>query len=230
MSNMKERYYTVKEVAERKAITVKTLHHYDKIGLLKPDKLSKADHRLYSRANLGRLDAILYFREIGVPLKDIASLLQDTTDKTSTLKKQLFLLNERHRDLGKQIEGAMNAIAILETPAPYVPEACDQHDDMCLFADREILKGELVYSRVTPRLIFDIEQEQYDTLNLKRATKEYVLENSFWDELEEELHIDCDALPFIRHSDKPNLIQDRNHNDIYLIAIKDIKSGSEITR
>lgn len=70
-----ERRYTVKEVAELAGISVRTLHHYDHIGLLTPDDNSDAGYRLYSDRNLERLQQILFFRELGFELKRIGEIL-----------------------------------------------------------------------------------------------------------------------------------------------------------
>jgi DNA-binding transcriptional MerR regulator len=227
---MKEESYTVGEITKLKELSVTTLHHYDKIGLLKPDSRSSAKYRLYSHTNLKRLDRILFYRELGFSLREITSLLLDTTNTVSMLRRQLLSLDESRYNLSGKIDKIMNAIAITEGSCQYELWSCDRHCDMCLFADKDIPKGELVYSRVTPRLIFDIDQEQYNTLTLKQVTGKYLLKNSHWDELEEIYHIDCDALPFIRRNAKPNLVQDPSRNDIYLIAAQVIKSESEITR
>lgn len=59
--------YTVKEVSELSNVTVKTLHHYHKIGLLLPCKASGAGYRLYGTNELERLQEILFFREMDTP-------------------------------------------------------------------------------------------------------------------------------------------------------------------
>lgn len=59
----------VKEVAELVGISVRTLHHYDEIGLLTPDETTEAGYRVYSDENLETLQQILFFKELGFPLK-----------------------------------------------------------------------------------------------------------------------------------------------------------------
>ena len=61
----------IKEVAQLTGVSVRTLHHYDAINLLKPDQLTEAGYRLYSDTNLLRLQQILFFKELGFPLKEI---------------------------------------------------------------------------------------------------------------------------------------------------------------
>ncbi len=59
----------VKEVADLVGISVRTLHHYDDIGLLTPGEVTDSGYRLYSDENLATLQQILFFKELGFPLK-----------------------------------------------------------------------------------------------------------------------------------------------------------------
>ncbi|WP_068774791.1 MerR family transcriptional regulator [Paenibacillus sp. FJAT-26967] len=67
--------YKVKEVADLVGVSVRTLHHYDEIGLLHPDYVNAAGYRLYTDKGLQRLQQILFFREIGFSLQEIKTLL-----------------------------------------------------------------------------------------------------------------------------------------------------------
>ena len=67
---------TVKEVSEHTGVSVRTLHHYDAIGLLKPTKVTDAGYRLYDDAALQRLQNILLFRQLQFPLKEIKAILE----------------------------------------------------------------------------------------------------------------------------------------------------------
>ena len=66
---------TVGELARRCGLTVRTLHHYDAIGLLKPSLRSDAGYRLYDRANVERLHRIQALRQLGLSLADIGTVL-----------------------------------------------------------------------------------------------------------------------------------------------------------
>ena len=66
---------TVKEISERTGISVRTLHYYDEIGLLKPSIVTETKYRLYTEDDLSRLQEILFFREVGFALKEIKDLL-----------------------------------------------------------------------------------------------------------------------------------------------------------
>lgn len=69
--------YTVHQVAEMAGVSVRTLHHYDQIGLLKPASRTAAGYRLYREEELLRLQQILLFRQLDVPLETIRSILDD---------------------------------------------------------------------------------------------------------------------------------------------------------
>lgn len=91
-------YWKVSELAELAHVTVRTLHHYDEIGLLVPSERSGAGYRLYSAADLERLYEILLYRELGFPLETIAQLLDDPApDRRSALRAQRDLLVEKRR-------------------------------------------------------------------------------------------------------------------------------------
>ena len=62
---------TVKEVSRLTGVSVRTLHHYDAIGLLKPASVTEAGYRLYDDAALAKLQTILLLRELEFPLKEI---------------------------------------------------------------------------------------------------------------------------------------------------------------
>ena len=90
--------YHIKEAAQLSGVSVKTLHHYDKIGLLVPQK-SENGYRTYCQADLERLQVILYYKYLGFSLEKIAELLsQDNQDLLPHLLRQLeYLQQERDR-------------------------------------------------------------------------------------------------------------------------------------
>ncbi|QNE76632.1 MerR family transcriptional regulator [Streptomyces finlayi] len=105
--------HSVGRVAEFAGITVRTLHHYDGIGLLSPSGRSHAGHRRYDDGDLDRLQRILFYRELGFPLDDIAALLDDPeADPQEHLRRQHALLSDRIAALRKMaaaVETAMEA-------------------------------------------------------------------------------------------------------------------------
>jgi len=84
---------TVMEVSRLTGVSVRTLHHYDAIGLLKPTKVTDAGYRLYDNHALQRLQAILLFRELQFPLKEIKTILDNPDfDPQEALEQQIHLL------------------------------------------------------------------------------------------------------------------------------------------
>jgi DNA-binding transcriptional MerR regulator len=67
--------YTIGDLAKRSGLTVRALHHYEKLGLLQPSGRTQAGYRLYSTADVQTLHRILAYRQMGVPLKQIAPLI-----------------------------------------------------------------------------------------------------------------------------------------------------------
>ena len=100
---------TVKEVSNLTGVSVRTLHHYDAIGLLKPTELTEAGYRLYDDTALERLQMILLFRELQFPLKDIKAMLDSPTFNTAeALSQQIALLELEYKRLGELIIHARN--------------------------------------------------------------------------------------------------------------------------
>lgn len=99
---------TVKEVSRLTGISVRTLHHYDAIGLLKPAAVTESGYRLYNDEALNRLQNILLFRELQFPLKDIRDIL-DNPDfvPEEALEQQIHLLELKRNHLDKLISFAL---------------------------------------------------------------------------------------------------------------------------
>ena len=104
--------WTVKQVSGIAGVSVRTLHHYDAIGVLKPTKVTEAGYRLYDEGALSRLQSILLFRELGFPLQEIKSILDSPGfDPMDALAQQLQLLEGKRQ----HVEGLISLIrGILE--------------------------------------------------------------------------------------------------------------------
>ena len=91
---------TVKQLAKKCGVSVRTLHHYDAVGLLKPTQTTDAGYRLYDEDALERLYLILLFRELGFALKDIRGILDAPDfDRNRVLEQQIKLLETKQRHL-----------------------------------------------------------------------------------------------------------------------------------
>lgn len=106
---------TVKEVSHQTGVSVRTLHHYDAIGLLKPTLVTEAGYRMYNNSALERLYMILVFRELDLSLKEIAGILDAPDfDRNRALEQQIQLMEERIDRLqnGIHLAKAMNTIGV----------------------------------------------------------------------------------------------------------------------
>lgn len=90
--------YTISQAAQACGISVRTLHHYDAIQLLKPSRRSDSGYRLYTDADLNRLADILFYRALGFSLKQIDRVLKEQTDHRVTL------LHEQKQRIDEHIE------------------------------------------------------------------------------------------------------------------------------
>lgn len=97
--------YRIHEFAKRAGVTVRTLHHYDRMGLLRPGERSEAGYRLYSDRDLLRLEQILVLKLIGLSLKDIRSLLEREGQSalSEVLARQERVLTLKREHLGRTI-------------------------------------------------------------------------------------------------------------------------------
>ena len=100
---------TVNEVSKLTGISVRALHHYDAIGLLKPAKVTEAGYRLYDGDTLDRLLNILLFRELQIPLKEIKEILDSPVfDQKEAIEQQIHLLELQLKHTEELISFARN--------------------------------------------------------------------------------------------------------------------------
>ncbi|MGI9183588.1 MAG: MerR family transcriptional regulator [Solirubrobacteraceae bacterium] len=107
---------TVGEVSELAGVTVRTLHHYDEIGLLRPSGRSEAGYRLYAHADLERLQEILVWRQLGFSLTEVQGLLDDPSyDRGFALRRQRELVELGLERLGATARALDEALAAHDT-------------------------------------------------------------------------------------------------------------------
>jgi DNA-binding transcriptional MerR regulator len=106
--------YTVRKLADLAGITVRTLHHYDELGLLRPSARTAAGYRLYGEADLLRLQQILFFRELDFPLEQIKLLIDDPHfDQVRALEQHRRLLQAQSQRLVRLLQTVDRTIAKL---------------------------------------------------------------------------------------------------------------------
>jgi MerR family transcriptional regulator, thiopeptide resistance regulator len=96
---------TVGEVARIARVSVRTLHHYDEIGLLAPTARTGSGYRLYTDADLARLQLVLFYRELGLKLDEIGRIVHDPTfDRNEALRAHRSALRRRMQRLSSMVD------------------------------------------------------------------------------------------------------------------------------
>ena len=94
--------YSIGEVAKQASVSVQTLRHYDKLGLLKPSQISEAGYRYYSERDCAHLKLIRTLRDVGFDLKTIAKLLEHQSEPREILRLQRAAIDEQIESLRRQ--------------------------------------------------------------------------------------------------------------------------------
>ena len=102
--------YRVQEFAALAGVTVRALHHYDRLGLLKPLRRTRTGYRIYRDSDFARLEQIVVLKFLGLALRDIGPLLKSkTASLRDTLRKQQHVLSEKRRRLDAAITAIQRA-------------------------------------------------------------------------------------------------------------------------
>ena len=95
--------FTVGELAKLTGVTVRTLHHYDELGLVCPSQRTAAGYRLYEDADVLRLHEVLLLRELGMPLEEIASAIDSKENREEVLRRHREVLHAKRARLDAMI-------------------------------------------------------------------------------------------------------------------------------
>ena len=114
--------WRVGELAERTGLTVRTLHHYDQLGLLSPSSRTSGGHRSYTAADVARLHRIIALRSCGLSLEQIGEVLSSEADGGlgELLRRQLGVVDDRIRQavaLRVRLLGVLDALARMDEPS-----------------------------------------------------------------------------------------------------------------
>lgn len=97
--------YTVQQLADLAGVSVRTLHHYDEIGLLRPAERSEKGYRYYTRNELLRLQQIMFYKQLDMPLSTIAELMDSPEyNAIDALEEHRLLLIKKEQELGVLIQ------------------------------------------------------------------------------------------------------------------------------
>lgn len=114
MSRRRDGLYRASEFAELTGVTVRALHHYDRVGLLKPTGRSAAGYRLYGEDDFARLQQVLTLKFIGLPLKQIKELLgHRELDLAGVLRLQREVLESKRAQLDAALRAVREAESVL---------------------------------------------------------------------------------------------------------------------
>lgn len=164
--------YTVKDVSSLSSVTIKTLHHYHKIGLLMPIEISEAGYRLYGIKELERLQQILFYKELDFSLEQIKQLLDGNPDRFSVLSQQEELLLARKQRLETIIQTLRKSMASMETG-----DALDNQDLFRGFESEEKWKEALSDQNQYLKGTYDfdmLDSAQIDVQNMNEQAREAV--------------------------------------------------------
>ncbi|HET7270159.1 MAG TPA: MerR family transcriptional regulator [Rubrobacter sp.] len=115
--------YSVGQVADLAGVTIRTLHHYDEVGLLTSGGRNAAGYRIYEASDLERLQQILFYRELGFTLKEISTIVDDPrTDAVGHLRRQRGLLTERIKRLSAMVDAIEYEMEARTMGIPLTPE------------------------------------------------------------------------------------------------------------
>ena len=104
---------TVKEVSRLTGVSIRALHHYDAIDLLKPARVTESGYRLYGDDEIERLYMILVFRELGLPLQEIRDILNAPDyDRNRVLEQQIQIMQEQSEKLQNRISLAKSMLVM----------------------------------------------------------------------------------------------------------------------
>jgi DNA-binding transcriptional MerR regulator len=114
--------FTVGELARLTGVTVRALHHYDEIGLVRPSQRTAAGYRLYGDADVLRLHQVLLFRELGLPLEEIADAIDEAEGQEDLLRRHREVLVTRRARLDAMLAALDARLSAFERGATMRPE------------------------------------------------------------------------------------------------------------
>jgi len=106
--------FTVGELARLTGVTVRALHHYDEIGLVRPSQRTAAGYRLYDDDDVLRLQRVLLYRELGMPLEEIAAALDEDADREELLRRHRDVLLAKRARIDRMVAALDAALVDLE--------------------------------------------------------------------------------------------------------------------
>jgi MerR family transcriptional regulator, thiopeptide resistance regulator len=130
---MSDEQYRIGELAGVAGVTVRALHHYDRLGLLVPSERTHGGHRLYTAADVQRLYRLLALRELGLPLGEIAAVLDADDALTGTVRRHLDHVERRLQQLEAVHQRLTRLLAMLDGGEPSSTAFLEAMEAMSMF-------------------------------------------------------------------------------------------------
>jgi MerR family transcriptional regulator, thiopeptide resistance regulator len=144
-----ERSYRIGELAQVAGVTVRALHHYDSLGLLSPSERTSGGHRLYAAADVERLYRLLALRGLGLPLDEIAGLLDDDGGAADTVRRHLT-----------RVEHQLDALTALRTRLSRLLGALDGGEESTQWFLEALEAMSMFEKYYTPEQLEQLEQRR----------------------------------------------------------------------
>lgn len=192
--------YSIKQLAQLAGVSARTLRYYDEIGLLKPLYVNEAGYRFYGEMQLNLLQQILFYRERGLPLQQIAAVLYDGQfDILAALEDHLLELKKRQQ----QINGL---IATVEKTIAAMKGECEMQDEekFAVFKQNLVQQHEALYGAELRQNYGDDEVDASQRKLLQMTEVDYERFQNLGTEIQRQLEaaVRSASLPMVRLHDQ----------------------------
>ena len=177
--------YSIQELSRLSGVTTRTLRWYDQIGLLKPSRVAESGYRYYGRAEVDRLQDILYYRALGVELARIKECLDDPSfDRLAALRNHLTALEAEQERLEQLIRSVKDTIGAEERN-----EIMSDEQKFEAFKQRAIAHNEKVYGAETRAKYGDREVDEANAAVMNLTQAQYQEWTDLGREIQERLEV-----------------------------------------
>ena len=161
--------YSIQELSRLSGVTTRTLRWYDQIGLLKPSRVAESGYRYYGRAEVDRLQDILYYRALGVELARIKECLDDPSfDRLAALRNHLAALEAEREQLEQLIRSVKDTVGAEERN-----EIMNDEQKFEAFKQRAVAHNEKVYGAETRAKYGDQEVDEANAAVMNLTREQY---------------------------------------------------------
>ena len=179
--------YSIQELSRLSGVTTRTLRWYDQIGLLKPSRVAESGYRYYGRAEVDRLQDILYYRALGVELARIKECLDDPSfNRLAALRSHLAALEAERERLEKLIRSVKDTIGAEERK-----ECMSDEQKFEAFKQRAVAHNEEAYGAEIRAKYGDKEVDEANAAVMNLTQEQYREWNGLGQEIQDRLEEVC---------------------------------------